>query len=77
MPTKRRTPKVREYTITPEAVAAFRAGDRFRLHRALGLKPWNHCPLDVGDFERPAWFDAGDWELQTELRAELEAADAG
>lgn len=71
MPTKRRTAKRAEYPITPEAVAAFGKGDVATLRRVLGLKPWHHCPLDVGDWDRPAWFAQADWDLQQELRAEL------
>lgn len=33
--------------ITPEAVEAFRANDWSRLHRAVGLKPWEASPLRV------------------------------
>lgn len=47
MPTKRRTAKSREHRITPEALAAFKAGDSIRLHRALGLRPWQPSPLEA------------------------------
>lgn len=77
MPAKRRTPKNREHAITPEAIDAFRKGDRVSLHRALGLKPWQHSPLDVGGSERPEWIDPADWALQRSLRTELEAGHAG
>lgn len=39
MPVKRRTSKVRDHRIKPEAVEAYRAGDGRTLHRALGLRP--------------------------------------
>ncbi|MFN6935546.1 MAG: hypothetical protein ACK4NZ_10395 [Tsuneonella sp.] len=76
--TTKRTPinRNRGIAITPEAVTAYRKSDWLGLHRALGLKPWQHNPLDVGDFERPAWFNEDDWNLQQSLRAEIEAAIA-
>lgn len=37
------------HAITPEAVEAFADGDWIRLHRALGLKPWECSPLDARD----------------------------
>ena len=41
MPVKRkRAIKERLHRITPEAVAAYREGNYMRLHRALGLMPW-------------------------------------
>jgi hypothetical protein len=77
MPTKRRAPKRAEHPITPEAVAAFIAGDSVALHRALGLRPWQDSPLGVGDWKRPAWFNEADWNLQQALRAELIDAAGG
>ena len=47
MPAKRRQPKTRPNSITPEAIAAFRNRDSVALRRALGLKPWEANPLDV------------------------------
>lgn len=47
MPVKRRIAKVRDHRVTPEAIAAFRAGDERGLHAALGLRPWEASPLDV------------------------------
>ena len=47
MPAKRRVAKHRERPITPEAVAAFRAGDRSALYRALDLPPWMASPIDA------------------------------
>jgi hypothetical protein len=80
MPSKRRTAKRRDHAITPEAVAAFRRGDRTALHRALGLKPWHASPLHA-EGEAP-WSDstmgAKSGALAVELRAELiEATDSG
>jgi hypothetical protein len=79
MPSKRRTTKRRDHAITPEAVAAFRRGDRAALHRALGLKPWHPSPLSA-EGEAP-WSDstmgAKSWALVVELRAELIEAMEG
>jgi hypothetical protein len=47
MPVKRRLAKGREHRITPEAIAAFEAGDYGALHRALGLRPWEASPLPL------------------------------
>jgi hypothetical protein len=76
MPTKRRTPKTRDHPITPEAVAAYRAGDALALHRALNLKPWTASPLDAGGAcpWSPGSGGAETWQLAVDLRAELEAA---
>jgi len=76
MPAKRRTPKNRDHPITPDAVAAYRAGDWLRLHRTLGLRPWQGSPLDAKG-ARPRWWAEADWNLAAELREELEAAHAG
>lgn len=45
MPVKRRLHKGRSHRITPEAIEAFKAKDMWRLHRALGLKPYEYSPL--------------------------------
>ena len=78
MPTKRRTPKRAEHAITPEAVAAYRAGDAMRLHRLLGLKPWMESPLRaIGECPWPAGSGGeATWPLIVALRSELETADA-
>jgi hypothetical protein len=47
MPTKRRVDKLRRHRISPEAVAAFEAGDYCALHKALGLRPWQASPLPL------------------------------
>jgi len=78
MPVKRRAHKARPHRITPEAIDAFRAGDRLTLHRALGLRPWQASPLDADTDEAP-WppgtVGAASWPLARGLRAELEAGD--
>lgn len=76
MPIKRRTPKNRDHAITPEAIEAYRRGDKTALHRALGLKPWMASPLHgVGPCPWPKG-TAGEttWPLIIGLRAELEEA---
>ena len=55
MPIKRRLSKGRAHRITPEAIAAFEAGDRMALHRALGLGPWMPSPLETDGPEPPTW----------------------
>jgi hypothetical protein len=79
VPTKRRTPKLRDHRVTEAAVAAFLAGDRLALHRALGLKPWQPSPIDATEAEPPAWAGPMDgwragWQLARALREKLEAA---
>jgi hypothetical protein len=64
--------------IRPEVVEAFKAGDYVALHLALGLKPWEASPLDVGRGPVPAY--AGDgpwaesWPRAQELRRAIEEA---
>ena len=78
MPVKRRVQKSRAHRITPEAVAAFTAGDHCALHRALGLKPWEASPVDpnIEHLEAPmggqAWRES--WPRAQALRKELEKA---
>ena len=43
------------------------------LHRALGLRPWEYSPADVGDNPRPTWANDS-WEQAQELRRLLEDA---
>jgi hypothetical protein len=74
MPIKRKVAKRAEHPITPEALAAYRAGDSWGLHQALKLKPWHTSPLDLPSV-RPPWMAEGDWELASELLAELAEAD--
>ena len=54
MPTKRRSPK--ERSLSPEAFAAFKAGDEHALSAAIGQKPWEDSPLDAGP-NPPAGYD--------------------
>ena len=66
--------------VTPEAVAAYKAGDYVALHLALGLKPWEQSPLHVHEKPEPsrdspyAWVKS--WWKITRLRRVLEAAVA-
>ena len=73
MPTKRqRVTRSLAARITPEAIAAWRAGRWGELQRALRLPPWHASPLDaVGD--QPAGNAAGatTWGEAARLRAEL------
>ena len=80
MPVKRRVSKVRDHRITPEAAEAFAAGDYKRLHRALGLKPWEASPLPidvtalgVDQGEPPPWetLHAASWRQAQALQREL------
>ena len=77
MPLKRRSAKSRPHRVTPEAITAFVAGDAMRLHRLLGLRPWQPSPLAVDAGRAPApdgtaW--AASWSLAVELQRELQAA---
>jgi hypothetical protein len=80
-----RTPITRRsgHHITPEALAAYEAGDYRALHRALSLRPWEASPLplkvtplgvDQGPpLEGPTAF-ALSWPKAQALQRELEAA---
>ncbi len=75
------TPRRRKHTqqagrITPDAIAAFRAGDAIALARALRLPPWHASPLEaVGACPWPCTTGgAATWADAIELRAQLEAA---
>ena len=73
MPTKRqRVTRSLVARITPEAIAAWKAGDWGDLQRALRLPPWHASPLDVGG-DQPAGNTAGatTWAEATRLRSEL------
>jgi len=82
MPVKLRKPKQKAHRVTPEAVAAFKAGDYQSLHRALGLKPWEPSPLPVSvtalgvdQGEPPKWELHPDaWRQAQVLQRELEKA---
>jgi hypothetical protein len=73
MPVKRRVAKVKSHRITPEAVAAFKAGDDTTLRLFLGIRPWQASPLDaIGP--APAWATgdyADSWAVARELRAQF------
>jgi hypothetical protein len=62
--------------ISPEAIAAYEAGDCRALDAALGLRPWMASPLRVDQGPGPggptAW--AASWPLAQRLQRELEAA---
>lgn len=64
--------------ITADAVAAFIAGDRMELSRALRLPPWQISPLDVaGPCPYPPTTAGGStWPDSVKLRAELVEAQA-
>ena len=47
MPVKRRKSKMKALQLTPEAFAAFDAGDKNALRRALKLPHWHASPLDT------------------------------
>ncbi len=81
MPVKRRAGKVHERAITPEAVAAFKAGDWLALHAALRLHPWECNPLDANAGPSPwppgcagsiSWPEAQ--RLRREIRREIREA---
>lgn len=79
MPTKRQPLRRARHGITPQAIEAYRERDYMRLHRALGLKPWECSPLPgdplgVDQFERPHYvMDSHGWETAQRLQRELEA----
>jgi len=86
MPVKLRRAKGKTHRITPEAIAAYRAGDYLGLHRSLGLRPWQPSPLPLAvdalgvDPDHPPQPDgtgwASEWPLAVELQKELQAAVA-
>ena len=47
MPVKRRKSKMKALQLTPEVFAAFDAGDKNALRRALKLPHWHASPLDT------------------------------
>lgn len=80
MPVKRRRPKVKRPPLTPEAFAAYEAGDEAALCVALGLKPWMWNPMKTAG-EMPRYLENNDWHARLwrearALRDELEAACA-
>ena len=78
MPTKRkRASRAMRTRITPDAIAAFKAGDHMRLHSILRLKPWEISPLDAeGESPWPETSAGGkSWGQAVELREEITNAD--
>ena len=76
MPTKRTLKKARRFSITQEAVEAYRRDDYLGLHRALGLRPWETSPLwaDHENCGQEGTARAITWPQAVELRRQLEAA---
>lgn len=79
MSTKRRPIARRQkLRISQEAIDAYLAEDMRRLHRALGLKPWEANPLEdsvLGPCPYgPEYCIAQTWETVRELRLLLEDA---
>ena len=75
MPAKKRKSKMRAYLFTPEAFAAFEAGDEYTLRRSLKLPPWHASPLDT-DLAGPAPYGPGTcWAISRpdalEIRQEI------
>jgi hypothetical protein len=73
---RRRTRSQQAGRITPEAVAAFNAGDHATLKHALRLPPWQVSPLDAeGACPYPS-LTAGavTWLDSSTLRNQLQAA---
>lgn len=73
---RRRTRNQQAGRITPEAVAAFVAGDHAALQRALRLPPWQVSPLNaVGACPYPSGTGGADtWDDSLALRGQLESA---
>lgn len=83
MPTKRqRVIRNAGEIFTPDALAAYEAGDSSALALALRLPPWEFSPLDVYEGAVPAWLKDRPWRQECwakalEMRRELEAAFEG
>ena len=73
---RRRTRNQQAGRITPEAVAAFVAGDHVTLKRALRLPPWQVSPLDADGAcpYPPQTAAAATWADSLAMRNQLEAA---
>ena len=73
---RRRTRNQQAGRITPEALAAFSAGDRATLKRALRLPPWQVSPLDAEGAcpYPPLTGAAATWPDSLTLRNQLQAA---
>jgi hypothetical protein len=75
MPTKRRKIQPQRHGLTPEALEAWREGDKSALRTALGIKPWQISPFDVASYRRvpgttPNAYDQS-WPMALELRKRL------
>ena len=73
MPLKRRQSKARSHRITPEAVAAFKAGDEEALRVALDLPLWHASPLWTENVYPPTSAGGFTFKAAQELRMELGA----
>jgi hypothetical protein len=75
MPTKRqRVTRSLVARITPEAIAAWKAGEWGDLQRALRLPPWHASPFDAdGDCPTGNTAGAATWPEAVQLRAQLYA----
>ena len=71
MPAKRIKPKARAHRVTPEAKAAFEAGDWRLLHTHLGLKPWEASPLDIESEADADCHGNGAWKLSVPKALQL------
>ncbi|WP_395117753.1 hypothetical protein ACFCQI_14260 [Rhodanobacter sp. FW102-FHT14D06] len=73
---RRRTRNQQAGRITPEALAAFVAGDHATLKHALRLPPWQVSPLDAEEVcpYPPLTAGAVTWLDSLTLRNQLEAA---
>jgi hypothetical protein len=64
------------HRISPEAIAAYEAGDDRALDAALGLRPWEVSPLRVDQGPGPggptAW--AASWPKAQQVQREIEKA---
>jgi hypothetical protein len=77
MPAKRTKAKDRRLRITPEVVAAYRAGDEVLLDGLLGLKPWEASPIGINSADQPSPWPPGaggasSWPQAIELWKQLE-----
>ena len=79
MPVKRRAGKAHSHRITPEAIEAYQAKDYMRLHRALGLAPWECSPLPttvtaLGVDDEPPLPNGTPWSDSWQQAKELQQA---
>jgi len=43
------------FQLTPQAIAAWQAGDKHACHQALGIMPWDWSPYHVYSAQPPEW----------------------